>query len=65
MEGLNIVKEKTALVLIDLQKGIVGRETKPYSASTVVGNATRLVKAFRKDGMPVFLLSIAVMWSSR
>ncbi|MCL4350260.1 MAG: hydrolase [Candidatus Thermoplasmatota archaeon] len=58
MEGLNIAKEKTALVLIDLQKGIVGRETKPYSASTVVSNATRLVKAFRKDGMPVFLVHV-------
>lgn len=49
--SLNINPEKTALVLIDLQKGIVGRDTKPYSASSVVNNAKSLVEKFREKGM--------------
>ena len=56
---LNIEKAKTALVIIDLQKGIAGRETKPYSASEVIANAARLLSAFRKNGMKTFLVHVA------
>jgi nicotinamidase-related amidase len=49
---------KTALVVIDLQKGIVGRPTQPYVSDLVVKNAATLAKAFRKNGMPVFLIRV-------
>jgi len=58
MNKLSIDKSKTALVVIDLQKGIVGIATEPYPASAVVANAVRLAEAFRKNNMPVFLVRV-------
>ncbi len=58
MSELSIDKSKTALVAIDLQKGIVGRETAPYLAGSVVKNAAMLADAFRKNNMPVFLVRV-------
>jgi nicotinamidase-related amidase len=55
---LIIDKEKTALVVIDLQKGIVSRETQPYAAATVVANAAQLLKMFHEDAMPAFLVRV-------
>lgn len=57
-DKLVINPEKTALVLIDLQKGIVGRETKPYPAADVVSNAARLVKSFREKGMTICFVHV-------
>ena len=57
-ELLNIDKSKTALVVIDLQKGVVGRETKPYTANSVVANAAKLADVFRSNNMPVFLVRV-------
>ena len=57
-EPLNIDKTKTALVVIDLQKGIVGMPAEPYDADAVVSNASKLAKAFRKNEMPVFLVRV-------
>lgn len=53
-------KSRTALVCIDLQKGIaaMGRPTAPYSPKAVIENAARLADAFRKNGMPVFLVHV-------
>ena len=48
----------TALVAIDLQKGIVGIATEPHPASAVVGNAAKLARAFRSKQMPVFLVHV-------
>ncbi len=50
---------KTALVVIDLQKGIVGYAAAPYPAADVVKNAAALAAAFRKQGLPVFLVRVA------
>ena len=58
MANLTIDKSKTALVVIDLQKGIVGRETAPYAAAAVVKNTAAIADAFRKNGMPVFLVHV-------
>ncbi len=59
MKSLHIDKTKTALVVIDLQKGIVERPgAEPYEASSVVTNAAQLADAFRKNGMPVFLVRV-------
>jgi nicotinamidase-related amidase len=58
MPELEMHKTTTALVVIDLQKGIAGRPTAPHTAGVVVGNAAKLVQAFRKNGMPVFLVHV-------
>lgn len=57
---LRIEKPSTALVVIDLQKGIAaaGRPTAPHSVETVVANAARLADAFRAARMPVCLVHV-------
>lgn len=53
METVNVNFSKTALVLIDLQKGIVGMSPK---GPEIVANAVRLVEQFRKhDGFVSFV----------
>ena len=56
---LKVDKKKTALVVIDLQKGISMMETKPYDAKTVIANTARLARAFRENKMPVFLVHVS------
>jgi len=58
MADLAIETTKSALVVIDLQKGIAARPTKPYPAQDVVNNAAKLAHAFRKNRMPVFLVHV-------
>jgi nicotinamidase-related amidase len=58
MNPPSIDKTKTAFVVIDLQKGIVARQTAPYAADLVVKNAAALAGAFRKNAMPVFLVRV-------
>ena len=58
MTNTPIDKSRTALVIIDLQKGIVRRQTAPYAADIVVKNAAALADAFRDNGMPVFLVRV-------
>lgn len=57
-DDLGIDINKTALVLIDLQKGIVSRDTKPHPTSKVISNAARLLEKFRANKMPVFLVHV-------
>lgn len=56
--SLTLDREKTALVLIDLQKGIVARDARPHSTSSVVENAVKLVSKFRENNMPVFFVHV-------
>ena len=49
---------QTALVLIDLQKGITRLPT-IHPTELVVANASRLAAAFRADGLPVVLVRVA------
>jgi len=58
MSNLVIDRSRTALVVIDLQKGIVGRQTAPYASDIVVRNAAALGAGFRQNGMPVFLVRV-------
>lgn len=58
MNTLTIDKSKTALVVIDLQKGIVARQVAPYSSDAVIKNAAALADIFRENGMPVFLVRV-------
>ena len=51
--------EKTALVVIDLQMGIVNRKFSPYSGAQVVENASRLVHAFTEKGAFVVLVRVS------
>lgn len=52
--------KKAALVVIDIQKGIVAmdRKLEPYSANQIVTNVANLVKRFRELGLPVFLVHV-------
>jgi nicotinamidase-related amidase len=49
----------TALVLIDLQKGILGRPLAPHSAEQVFAGATRLSERFRAAGAPVVRVRVS------
>jgi nicotinamidase-related amidase len=53
---LVIDKSKTALVVIDLQKGATALPSSPYAVQEVIANAAELVNAFRKNNMLVFLV---------
>ena len=55
---LKINIEKTALVVIDLQKGITSIQTEPYPAGVIIANAAKLLTAVRKNNMPVFLVHV-------
>jgi nicotinamidase-related amidase len=47
-----------ALVLIDLQKGVVGLQT-VHPSGEIVGRSAQLAKAFRERGLPVVLVNVA------
>ena len=58
MNNVSIDRSRTALIVIDLQKGIVERKTAPHAAELVVKNAAALAGAFRQLDMPVFLVRV-------
>jgi nicotinamidase-related amidase len=58
MSSLTLDPAKTALVIIDLQKGIVGMPAAPYSAADVVERSARLAKAFREKKSPVVYVRV-------
>ncbi len=49
--------KNTALILIDLQKGIVGLPL-PTPINPVLDNAAKLVDAFHKAGLPVVAVNV-------
>ncbi|HUK62754.1 MAG TPA: isochorismatase family protein, partial [Dongiaceae bacterium] len=58
MSDLELTPQTTALVVIDLQKGIVSTPTEPHASATVVANSARLARAFRQRRMPVYLVRV-------
>lgn len=58
MSTLQLTPEKTALVLIDLQHGIVGRQTAPYSPGEIVEKGRKLAESFRAKGAPVIYVRV-------
>src|SRR5260370_41975453 len=58
MEKIKLDPETSALILIDLQHGIVALETSPHPASSVVGKAASLAAAFRKHSSPVIYVRV-------
>ena len=57
----NLDPKTTALVLIDLQKGVLGRACAPYTAADVLKTSMDLADRFRRAGAPVILVNVA--WS--
>ncbi len=57
-EELRLDAKRLALVVIDLQKGIVGIPAQPHTAPSVVANAVRLADACRTRGAFVVLVHV-------
>jgi nicotinamidase-related amidase len=49
----------TALILIDLQKGIVSRPIEPHSAESVLAKGRDLARRFRDAASPVVLVNVS------
>lgn len=60
MDTIDIRPAGTALVLIDLQRGIAGGTTLPHAAHTVVENGAKLASACREAGVLVVLVRVDV-----
>ena len=58
MEPLKLDPTTTALILIDLQHGIVGMPTSPHPASSVLEKAASLARAFRRSIAPVIYVRV-------
>jgi len=58
MSHTSINLSKAALVVIDLQQGIVGFPTVPHAPDVVVRNAAALADWFRQAGRPVVLVRV-------
>ena len=52
---------RTALVVIDLQRGIAATQTAPHANTDIVARNAELARTFRKAGLPVAL--VRVSWS--
>jgi nicotinamidase-related amidase len=59
MPGLSLDPKTTALVLIDLQRGITSRSTMPHRSQDVIANAVRLAERCRTVGSTVVLVRVA------
>lgn len=55
---LNLNPATTALVLIDLQKGVAARQVAPHSAADVIKNSFTLADRFRQAGATVVLVNV-------
>jgi nicotinamidase-related amidase len=55
---LTKIDSVAALLVIDLQKGIVGMQTAPYPADEIVARTAQLARAFRGRGLPVVLVNV-------
>ncbi|MEU6659033.1 hydrolase [Streptomyces sp. NPDC046821] len=56
--ALTTLDARTALVVIDLQKGIVAAPTTPYPGPEVVARTVELADSFRAHGLPVVLVRV-------
>lgn len=55
---VSTIDPKAALVVVDLQKGLLGAPTTPLAMDEVVRQAARLARAFRTHGLPVVLVNV-------
>lgn len=58
MSKLVLEPERTAVVVIDLQKGIAGLSGTPHSFQSIVGNCTELLTAARSAGAQPILVHV-------
>jgi nicotinamidase-related amidase len=58
-DALALDPKQTALVLIDLQGGILGRQTAPHAARDVLAQSVRLAERFRSTGGLVVLVRVS------
>lgn len=56
---LKIDPAKTAVIVIDLQKGITAIPTEPYEAETVINNTVRILESSRRKEITVCLVRVA------
>jgi len=61
--NLNIDRSTTALVLIDLQHGIVSMKAEPQPSNEIVARAKQLADAFREAKAPVVLVTVDTLGS--
>jgi nicotinamidase-related amidase len=54
---ISTLDEKTALLVVDLQKGIVGLPA-AHPIAGVLASAVALIEAFRRRGLPVVLINV-------
>lgn len=59
MDRLVLDPRSTALVLVDLQRGILARQTAPHAAAHVLSRAVRLADGLRETGGLVVLVRVA------
>ncbi len=55
---VSTIDSNPALIVVDLQKGLLGAPTSPYPMEQVVRQAARLAKVFRSHGLPVVLVNV-------
>lgn len=58
MSEFKLNPEKTALVLIDLQHGVTGMPTAPYTSAQVLEKSSALAESFRGKGAPVVYVHV-------
>jgi nicotinamidase-related amidase len=58
MSDLKLDSRRTAIVVIDLQKGIINRPGAPLPAATVIANSARLLAAARQSGAQPVLVHV-------
>ncbi|MEU5792804.1 isochorismatase family protein [Streptomyces sp. NPDC047813] len=57
--SLTTLDPRTALVVIDLQRGIVGSPCQPHSGADVLSRSVELAEAFRARNLPVVLVRVS------
>jgi nicotinamidase-related amidase len=55
---LTTLDPKTALIVIDLQRGVIALPAAAHSMDTVIHNSAALADAFRSHGLPVVLVNV-------
>jgi nicotinamidase-related amidase len=60
MSDVTLNPATTALVLIDLQRAVVARQTAPHSSADVVKRSVELLKRFRAAGATVVLVHVDI-----
>jgi nicotinamidase-related amidase len=58
MSHLELDTKKTALVVIDLQNGVIGRPIVPHTSPEILERSSRLVKAIREKGGTVVYVRV-------